>query len=141
MGGPAKCNWGITKTIGGRPQSPDPARTLGSLLARSAKVYLVIESVRLEKSILNIQAPNRPFFQGAQRYQLQLRRSATHGAGKVHVAIAQIPILISLRHQTRLNCFHAIHLLSGRHPSRIHQILGLSAHFRWWGNLELLLRL
>ena len=55
---------GIIKTVGGRPQFPRPTVALGILPAWSAEINLTVEAIRLQKGVINFQAPNRPLLRG-----------------------------------------------------------------------------
>ena len=66
-----------------------------------------------------------------------MRRTAAHAPCNIHMARAQIRILIPLGHQSRFDRYHTINLLPVRHPSRINQIFGLGAQSLWRENLKL----
>ena len=120
-------HWGIIQPIRGCSQFPYAAGCLAIPPARSAKINLTIKAIRLEKSILDIKAPRRPFHQGPQGYHLQVTGSATHAASNIDIAHTQIQILISLGYQSHFRGFLTTHLLPGKHPARISQILLLGA--------------
>ena len=103
--------WGIRQPIRGCPQFRCAAGILGIPLARIAKLNLPIEPVRPGTCILDIQAPERP-----------LGGSATKTAGHIHIAHAQIRILISLGRQSDFGRSPTINLVSGKRPARTDQI-------------------
>ena len=56
--------WGIIRPGRGCPQFPHAAGTLGSPLARNAKINLTTKSIRPGQRIVDIQTPDRSLHQG-----------------------------------------------------------------------------
>ena len=78
---------GIIEPISGGAQPPNPAGFLGVPFARSTKINPAIKAIRLEKGVLEIQAPYRPLLRGIQRYQLEMRRPSAYAARDIHITL------------------------------------------------------